>query len=218
MPKKSCVLCLTAIITLVGGLAAAGPKLHTITQIILGAGLTGGGTGPKVGIGIAPGGIKGEMLDPTLRDSLRGAPGPAGPTGPQGPQGVPGPASEHPLFFHQQLTQRLRWTPSHEPTLFRQPLHLDAERLVDIDGQAAWGTSLYPPAGTYVDGQIVTAGAVQMDDTGATHRWHSRLKLPAGDHVIELRLLSGLQEVRWVEYTAPLSGDVPLTYLDVTVF
>jgi hypothetical protein len=52
---------------------------RVISQIVAGSGLTGGGTGPKVTISVAPGGIKGEMLDPALRDSLRGAPGPQGP-------------------------------------------------------------------------------------------------------------------------------------------
>ena len=64
---------------------------RVVTRILAGAGLAGGGTGPRVTLSVAPGGIKSEMIDPTLRHSLRGAPGPQGPEGPAGPQGAVGP-------------------------------------------------------------------------------------------------------------------------------
>jgi len=98
------VLYLTGCIILAGGAAVAGPKLHNITQILLGPGLIGGGTGPTTKIGLAPGGISGDMIqDGTLKlekfngltvQQLRGSPGPPGEPGPVGPAGSQGPKGD----------------------------------------------------------------------------------------------------------------------------
>jgi hypothetical protein len=81
----------------VGGLCYGGPRLKYITQILVGPGLVGGGTGPKTTIGIArwgitsdqirPGSLRLESFDPTDRVLLRGDPGIPGPAGPQGEKG-----------------------------------------------------------------------------------------------------------------------------------
>ncbi len=79
---------------------AARPRLKVIKQILTANGLTGGGTGPQVTVGIAEGGVTGShVLDNSLgvedfnsaaRTALKGDPGLQGPAGPSGPQGVKG--------------------------------------------------------------------------------------------------------------------------------
>ncbi len=86
----------------VGQVTTARGRLVPINELIAGAGLTGGGSGPRATLGIATGGVTGVMVqDGSLgmadlslgaRDALRGDPGPVGPAGPQGPAGTPGQA------------------------------------------------------------------------------------------------------------------------------
>ncbi len=82
------------------------PRLLPIKQLTAEAGLTGGGTGPTVSLGLAPGGVtSAHVQDGALtvndfalsaREALKGEVGAQGPQGAPGVQGEPGPAGQGP--------------------------------------------------------------------------------------------------------------------------
>lgn len=97
-PTVLAVSALTALV-LAGTLSESAPKLKAITQLIPGAGLAGGGTGPTSRIELAAGGItsahiadgtvKPEDLNLTVARELGALVSP-GPQGPRGDTGLPG--------------------------------------------------------------------------------------------------------------------------------
>lgn len=82
------------------GNAASKPAAQPIKTIVTTEGLTGGGTGPKLTLGIAEGGIAGKHLaggtltldkfSATAKAGLKGDPGPQGEPGTPGTPGAPG--------------------------------------------------------------------------------------------------------------------------------
>ncbi|MFN3650039.1 MAG: hypothetical protein ACK47B_10715 [Armatimonadota bacterium] len=86
------------------GVAVAGPGRKPLMQVIAGAGLSGGGSGPKAKISLAANGVTSQHvqdgsihaddLASSIRTELRGPAGPEGPVGPAGTTGPAGPVGE----------------------------------------------------------------------------------------------------------------------------
>ena len=199
---------------LLGTSVVAQSTLSPIKQLLAGSGLVGGGTGPTVTLGIGPGlvtsshvqdgSLQVSDLSSAARTALQGAQGPAGPAGPQGPQGIPGlpgPAAATPTVLNRALAANQSVPTDQETSLpgLTTNFTLAEERCARICAQVSFSDTYTRPLriAVVVDGQVAaTMHGRIIDDNFTPPFFHTlstqrSLKLPAGAHTIDVRVLSG---------------------------
>jgi hypothetical protein len=222
-------------------------RLKTITQVLVGAGLTGGGTGPTVSVGLASGGVNSShVADGSLQvadfsanaqEALRGPQGPKGDTGAQGPigpTGATGPAgapAPRPAILHTALAADLAIPSRREVTLaaLTQTVAVSERSLLRAYAQAAFVDSRDNPKvrlGIFLDGRRIAAG---YGDTEAPSAGQPQLVggaatqraiwVEPGTHTIEVRLFSEPLYDSGVNGTTILGspGDDGVSFLNVEV-
>lgn len=202
------------------GVGVSAVSLKSITWITPGAGLTGGGTGPTVTVGIAPGGVGLTQISSDAKTALKGAQGPVGPAGPQGvkgdtgPKGPPGPTAQSTVLHGTPPFANLNPGTTAETSVpgltvsftLAEPKTLRAHTQVSFTAPgSADQVSLYLN-GANIGTTLATAAEASYG-VGAVTRI---LRLEPGQYTLTTRTLCQASNTAWMG----VYHGLPVTYLD----